>query len=101
MQSWLWEQSLGEVVQMSFRCRLNIVTPVLPGVATGTLTELELDVTGLVFEKIGGLETRRNDSDARVPGVAAFRGGGAQSLAERFQGIGRGDTGDVFYALVA
>src|ERR1700728_4670591 len=40
-------------------------------------------------------------SDARVPGVAAFRRCGTQPLAELFQIVGHGEARDVFHVLVA
>ena len=40
-------------------------------------------------------------SDARVPGIACFGRGGAQTLAEPFQTVGHRHVGDKFHALVA
>jgi hypothetical protein len=39
-------------------------------------------------------------SDARVPGIASFWRGGAQSLAELFQTVGDRQVGDEFHTLV-
>lgn len=42
-----------------------------------------------------------NLSDPRVPGIARFWSGGAQSLAEAFQIVGDRQVGEEFHALVA
>ena len=49
--------------------------------------------------RIRGERTR--DSDAGVPGVAAFRRRGAEAFAEAFERVGCGDMRNVLHTLVA